>query len=141
MRPRVVSKVIDKDGRCVRSPGDASETPWNPENVEFVRKALAGVVNDYERAEGEAPGIVVAEDGHRPVASVKGKMIKSEDLPYEIATTPGSSRSRRWTTRRSSLRRWWSTGGTADPPPPDRQGGDAGILPHPARRPPRKEGA
>jgi len=60
--------------------------PWNPENVEFVRKALAGVVNDYGTGGGaKLPGITVGgKTGTAQVASVKGKMIKSEDLPYQI---------------------------------------------------------
>lgn len=60
--------------------------PWTPENVEFMRKALAGVVNDYGTGgAAKLPGIVVGgKTGTAQVASVKGKMIKSEDLPYQI---------------------------------------------------------
>ena len=87
MRPRVVSKVIGKDGKVrVQAPEMLRKLPWNPENVEFVRKALAGVVNDYGTGgAAKLPGIVVGgKTGTAQVASVKGKMIKSEDLPYEI---------------------------------------------------------
>jgi penicillin-binding protein 2 len=87
MRPRVVSKVIGKDGKeRVQAPEMLRKLPWNPENVEFVRKSLAGVVNDYGTGgSAKLPGIVVGgKTGTAQVASVKGKMIKSEDLPYEI---------------------------------------------------------
>jgi len=87
MRPRVVSKVIGKDGKVrVQASEMLRKLPWNPENVEFVRKSLAGVVNDYGTGgAAKLPGIVVGgKTGTAQVASVKGKMIKSEDLPYEI---------------------------------------------------------
>ncbi len=87
MRPRVVSKVIGKDGKVSTfAPEMPRKLQWNPENVEFIRKALAGVVNDYGTGGGaKLPGIVVGgKTGTAQVASVKGKMVKSEDLPYEI---------------------------------------------------------
>jgi len=87
MRPRVVSKVIGMDGKVQTfAPEMLRKLPWNPENVEFIRKALAGVVNDYGTGGvAKLPGIVVGgKTGTAQVASVKGKMIKSEDLPYEI---------------------------------------------------------
>lgn len=87
MRPRVISKVIGMDG-AVRSapPERMRKLPWKPENVEFIRKALAGVVNDFGTGgAAKLPGIVVGgKTGTAQVASVKGKMIKSEHLPYEI---------------------------------------------------------
>jgi len=60
--------------------------PWNPENVEFIRKALAGVVNDYGTGGGaKLPGIIVGgKTGTAQVFSIKGKMIKSENLPYQL---------------------------------------------------------
>ena len=87
MVPRVVSKVIAKDGKVrVHAPKMLRKLPWTPENVAFIRKALAGVVNDYGTGGGaKLPGIVVGgKTGTAQVASVKGKMIKSEDLPYQI---------------------------------------------------------
>lgn len=87
MRPSVVSKVIGKDGKIrTFAPEMLRKLPWDPGNVEFIRKALAGVVNDYGTGGGaKLPGIVVGgKTGTAQVASVKGKMIKSEDLPYEI---------------------------------------------------------
>jgi penicillin-binding protein 2 len=87
MRPRVVAKVVGKDGKVRESvPEMQRKLPWSPENVEFIRKALAGVVNDYGTGgSAKLPGIVVGgKTGTAQVASVKGKMIKSEDLPYEI---------------------------------------------------------
>jgi len=61
MRPRVVSKVVGKDGKAVEhAPAMLRKLPWNPENVAFIRKALAGVVNDYGTGGGaKLPGIVV----------------------------------------------------------------------------------
>jgi penicillin-binding protein 2 len=87
MRPRVVSKEIGMDGQVREHRSEMlRKLPWNPENVEFIRKALAGVVNDYGTGgAAKIPGIVVGgKTGTAQVASVKGKMIKSEDLPYEI---------------------------------------------------------
>jgi len=87
MRPRVVSKVVDMDGKVETFPPEmVRKLPWSPENVEFIRKALAGVVNDYGTGgAAKLPGIIVGgKTGTAQVASVKGKMIKSENLPYEI---------------------------------------------------------
>ncbi len=87
MRPRVVSKVIGMDGAVRDHPAERlRKLPWNPENVEFIRKALAGVVNDFGTGgAAKLPGIVVGgKTGTAQVATVKGKMIKSEHLPYEI---------------------------------------------------------
>ena len=87
MRPRVATKVIRMDGKVEeRPPGELRAVPWNAENVGFIRKALAGVVNDYGTGgAAKLPGITVGgKTGTAQVASVKGKMIKSEDLPYQI---------------------------------------------------------
>ena len=87
MRPRVVAKVIGMDGKVQTfAPQILRKLPWNPENVEFIHRALAGVVNDYGTGgAAKLPGIVVGgKTGTAQVASVKGKMIKSEDLPYQI---------------------------------------------------------
>lgn len=87
MRPSVVSKVIGMDGKArTFAPEMLRKLPWNPENVGFIHKALAGVVNDSGTGGGaKLPGIVVGgKTGTAQVASVKGKMIKSEDLPYQI---------------------------------------------------------
>jgi len=87
MRPSVVSKVIGMDGKVhTLVPEMLRKLPWNPENGKFIRKALAGVVNDYGTGGvAKLPGIVVGgKTGTAQVASVKGKMIKSEDLPYQI---------------------------------------------------------
>ncbi len=87
MRPYVVSRAVGMDGTVSeRKPEMLRKLPWKPENVEFLRKALAGVVNDYGTGGGaKLPGVVVGgKTGTAQVAAVKGKMIKSEDLPYEI---------------------------------------------------------
>jgi len=87
MRPRVAVKVIRMDGKVEdRPPEEMRNVPWNAENVGFIRKALAGVVNDYGTGGvAKLPGITVGgKTGTAQVAAVKGKMIKSEDLPYHI---------------------------------------------------------
>ncbi len=87
MKPFVVAKSVSMDGKVrERKPEMVRKLPWKPENAEFIRKALAGVVNDYGTGGGaRLPGITVGgKTGTAQVAQVKGKMIKSEDLPYEI---------------------------------------------------------
>ena len=87
MRPRVVAKAIGKDGKVRAYPPEMlRKLPWNPENVGFIRKALAGVVNDYGTGGGaKLPGIIVGgKTGTAQVFSIKGKMIKSENLPYQL---------------------------------------------------------
>ena len=87
MRPRVATKVVRMDGKTEERPPELLRAvPWNAQNVEFVRKALAGVVNDYGTGgAAKLPGITVGgKTGTAQVASMKGKMIKSEDLPYQI---------------------------------------------------------
>jgi penicillin-binding protein 2 len=86
-KPYLVSRVMRMDGtESVHNPVLLRRLPWKPENVEFVRKALAGVVNDYGTGgAAKLPGIVVGgKTGTAQVASMKGKVIKTENLPYEI---------------------------------------------------------
>ncbi len=87
MRPRIVRGIVRMDGSATQTPVQSlRKLPWKPENVAFIRRALAGVVNDYGTGGGaKLPGIEVGgKTGTAQVAAVKGKMIKSEDLPYEL---------------------------------------------------------
>ncbi len=87
MRPRLVSRVVRVDGSVEEFPPHRERVlPWKSENVAFVRRALAGVVNDSGTGGvAKLPGIEVGgKTGTAQIVTVKGKMIKSEDLPYEI---------------------------------------------------------
>jgi penicillin-binding protein 2 len=87
MRPRLVSRVVHMDGTAENlAPTPERDLSWNPGNVAFVLRALAGVVNDYGTGgAARLDGIVVGgKTGTAQIVTVKGKMIKSEDLPYEI---------------------------------------------------------
>ncbi len=87
MRPRLVSRVVRMDGAVEEFPPHRERVlPWKSKNVAFIRRALAGVVNDYGTGGvAKLPGIEVGgKTGTAQIVTVKGKMIKSEDLPYEI---------------------------------------------------------
>jgi len=87
MRPRLVSRVARMDGSAEEFPPHRERVlPWKSENVAFIRRALAGVVNDHGTGGvAKLPGIEVGgKTGTAQIVTVKGKMIKSEDLPYEI---------------------------------------------------------
>lgn len=87
MRPRLVTGVTRMDGAVeARPPQRLRKLPWKQENVEFIRRALAGVVNDFGTGgAAKIQGIEVGgKTGTAQVAAVKGKMIKSEHLAYEI---------------------------------------------------------
>jgi penicillin-binding protein 2 len=73
------------DGKVRENPPHLlRKVPWKPEDVALIRKSLAGVVNDYGTGgAAKLPGIEVGgKTGTAQVAAVKGKMIKSENLPY-----------------------------------------------------------
>jgi penicillin-binding protein 2 len=85
MRPRIVKKIVEMDGKVRENPPQLlRKISWKPEDVAFIRRSLAGVVNDYGTGgAAKLPGIEVGgKTGTAQVATVKGKMIKSEDLPY-----------------------------------------------------------
>ncbi len=87
MRPRIVRKIVGMDGKGKEIPPQLlRKIPWKPEDVAFIRRALAGVVNDYGTGgAAKLPGIEVGgKTGTAQVATVKGKMIKSENLPYLV---------------------------------------------------------
>jgi penicillin-binding protein 2 len=87
LRPRVMDRHVRRDGSTEEFPPRVlREMPWKKENVEVVRKALWGVVNDYGTAGiAKIPGVSVAgKTGTAQVASMKGARIKSEDLPYDL---------------------------------------------------------
>lgn len=87
MQPRIVTRIVGMDGKAQeRPPVVLRKLPWKPENVAFIRKALSGVVNEWGTgAIAKLPGIEVGgKTGTAQVAQVKGKMIKSEHLPYFI---------------------------------------------------------
>lgn len=85
MRPRIVRKIVRMDGSVTENPPKVlRKLPWKPDDVAFIRRALAGVVNDYGTGgAAKLPGIEVGgKTGTAQVATVKGNMIKSENLPY-----------------------------------------------------------
>jgi penicillin-binding protein 2 len=87
MRPRVVREIVRMDGTVeTRRTEMLRRLPWKEENVKFIRRALSGVVNDYGTGgAAKLQGIEVGgKTGTAQVASVKGKMVKSEHLAYEI---------------------------------------------------------
>jgi len=87
MQPRLVSRVIRVDGSVEEFPPHRErKMPWKPENVDFIRRALSGVVNGHGTGgAAKLPEVEVGgKTGTAQIVSIKGKMIKSEDLPYEI---------------------------------------------------------
>ncbi|MGB3399536.1 MAG: penicillin-binding protein 2 [Candidatus Deferrimicrobiaceae bacterium] len=87
IRPRLVSRVVRMDGTSEEFPPVVQrDLSWNPNNVAVIRRALAGVVNDYGTGgAARLPDIVVGgKTGTAQIVTIKGKMIKTEDLPYEI---------------------------------------------------------
>jgi penicillin-binding protein 2 len=87
MRPRLVSRLIRMDGSVAEyEPQRQRKLSWKPEKVAFIRRALGGVVNDFGTGgAAKLPGIEVGgKTGTAQIVTIKGKMIKSEDLPYEV---------------------------------------------------------
>ncbi len=87
MRPRLVSRMIRMDGSVEEFPPQRlRRLPWKPANVAFIHRALKGVVNDFGTGgAAKLPGVEVGgKTGTAQIVTIKGKMVKSEDLPYEI---------------------------------------------------------
>jgi len=87
VRPRVVLKTTAPDGtESARRAEVVRKLGWKPQNVAFVRRALWGVVNDYGTAQvARLPDVAVGgKTGTAQVAAMKGKVVKSEDLPYHL---------------------------------------------------------
>ena len=86
-KPFVVTKAVSMDGTVKEwGPEMLRKLSWNPGNAEFIHKSLAGVVNNYGTGGmAKLPGITVGgKTGTAQVVQIKGKMVKSEDLPYEV---------------------------------------------------------
>ncbi len=87
MRPRLVRQIVHRDGTEEEIPAEVrASLDFRPETTSFLRRALSGVVNDFGTGgAAKVAGIEVGgKTGTAQVAGVKGKMIKSEHLPYEI---------------------------------------------------------
>lgn len=87
VRPRLVRRVLRFDGTVEEVPVEVrADLQFRRETVAFMRRSLSGVVNDHGTGgAAKLPGIEVGgKTGTAQVVQVKGKMIKSEHLPYEI---------------------------------------------------------
>jgi penicillin-binding protein 2 len=87
MRPRLVSRILHEDGSAEVIPDEVRVSlNIRPDTVRFLRRALSGVVNDFGTGgAAKLPGIEVGgKTGTAQVAAMKGKRMKSEDLPYEF---------------------------------------------------------
>lgn len=87
VRPRLVRRVLRFDGTAEEVPEEVrADMNFRRETVAFMRRSLSGVVNDHGTGgAAKLPGIEVGgKTGTAQVVGIKGKMIKSEHLPYEI---------------------------------------------------------
>lgn len=87
VRPRLVRRVVGRDGTVRESATEVrDDLKLQPGTVSFLRRSLSGVVNDY--GTGGAARLAEVEVGGKTgtaqVAAMKGKRVKSEDLPYHI---------------------------------------------------------
>lgn len=88
-RPWFVRRVEAANGEIVEQYGPATtnQIPLNKKHLQAVRSALRDVVHS-DRGTGKrarsAYATVAGKTGTAQVVQVRGKMIKSEDLPYEV---------------------------------------------------------
>lgn len=88
-KPWFVRRVVSSDGKLVREygPEKIASIPLKEEHLEPIRRALFDAVQS-ERGTGKNGRSelvsIVGKTGTAQVAEMRGKIIKSEDLPYAV---------------------------------------------------------
>jgi penicillin-binding protein 2 len=88
-RPWFVRRVESLDGKIIREygPEKIHDIPVKKSTLEAVRKALRDVVNSGSGTGGQAQSHLVeiaGKTGTAQVAEMRGKYVKSEQLPYAL---------------------------------------------------------